>query len=79
MAAAEPEPQRKPARTAVYNPGQAPLCLRDLRHIVRRLNELQYPDDCPVQVTTPLPPRDRRCVGFKVFDYSTTQLEGKQQ
>lgn len=66
---------RQPARIGTFN-ATRPLCAGDLRHIVRRLNDLNYPDECPVQVKTPLPPRDPRCVDFRVLDYSESPMEG---
>lgn len=50
--------------------GRHRLNAGDLRTIVANLNAQNYPDDCPVQITTPLPPRDRRVVDITVHDFT---------
>jgi hypothetical protein len=46
--------------------GRRPLCAGDLRTIARNLDHYGYPDECPVEIITPLPPRDRRIVDIVV-------------
>jgi len=59
----------EPTRVGKFT-GRKPLCAGDLRAIVKNLNRLQYPDNCPVEISTPLPPRDRRVVDITVLDYT---------
>lgn len=61
----------EPARIGTFDMGH-PLTVGCLRRLVRGLDLNAYPDECPVDVHTPIHP-DRRHVGFKVRDYTTTE------
>lgn len=67
----------EPARIGSFDMGH-PLTVGCLRQLVRGLDLNAYPDECPVDVHTPISP-DRRCVGFKVRDYTTTTEESETE
>lgn len=56
-------------RTARFT-GRHPLTAGDIRTIARNLDRLGYPDECPAEIITPLPPKDRRIVDIVVTDYT---------
>lgn len=59
----------EPTRVGKFT-GKRPLCAQDIYNIAANLRRLGYPGNCPVEITTPLPPRDRRVVDISVFDYT---------
>lgn len=61
--------EAKPTRVGKFS-GTRPLCAADLHHISAQLKRLGYPGDCPVEIVTPLPPKDRRVVDVLVYDYT---------
>lgn len=59
--------------------GKHPLVAGDLYDVVDSLRRLGYPRDCPVQLSTPLPPRDRRVVSLRVLDFTPPPQEETPQ
>lgn len=55
--------------------GKHPLTAGDLYDVVDALKRLAYPRECPVQIRTPLPPRDRRVVDLRVLDFTPPPQE----